>query len=105
MSDLWIVSAYKYTPHYSLEVAEMERDRLATLHGQKKFRVYRIKGTVRPSQSKAIIEAETNRANEAKALLLRAYEAFVFEVSHDDETIAEIRAFLDGKAKLDEALK
>lgn len=48
MADQWIVSSAKFQPHFSLESAEAERDRLFAQNRDKTYRVYRIKTSVRP---------------------------------------------------------
>lgn len=54
MADIWIVSGYKFTPHYTREVAEKEAGRLREKTGRD-FRVYRIKTSIAPGNSAAVI--------------------------------------------------
>src|SRR4051812_812439 len=67
MPDRWIVSDYKFRQQKSLEIAEVEMQRLAENYPEKKFRVYRIKTDSRPSHAKFIIAS-----HEAEIEALRA---------------------------------
>lgn len=65
MADQWIVSDYKYKRQKTLEIATEEMARLAALHPEKKFRIYRVKPTLNPSASKQML---ADQAEEIEAL-------------------------------------
>ena len=49
MADIWIVTSYKFTPHYSFEIAEAEAMRLRQKHPGTDFRVLRVKTHLKPT--------------------------------------------------------
>lgn len=54
MADRWIVSSYRFQQHGTLSAAEDEQRRLRGRTG-KPFYIYRIKTTLNPSRSGAVI--------------------------------------------------
>lgn len=57
MADRWIVSAYCYTLHTRLEIAEREKQRLIDAEKNGRFRIYRVKTTLPASNTKAVLKA------------------------------------------------
>lgn len=55
MADRWIVSAWKFKEHNTLEAAEKEVERLKTLAPKKTFVVHRKKTTLQASNAGALI--------------------------------------------------
>lgn len=55
MADRWIVSAWKFKEHSTLEAAEKEVERLRTLAPKKTFVVHRKKTTLQASNAGAMI--------------------------------------------------
>ena len=51
-ANTWIVSAYEFRRHRSLEIAQRERDRLAAQVPYKTFTIYRLKSTLEPSDAR-----------------------------------------------------
>lgn len=67
MGDTWIVSAYKFVPHYSLAVAERERDRLIAKCPKEQFRVLRVKTTLKQSNAAEIIASQNAEIERLRA--------------------------------------
>ena len=53
MADRWIITDRHYRHHESLEAARIERQRLETLEGNagKRFTIWRVKTSVKPSKN------------------------------------------------------
>lgn len=69
MADRWIVSAWKFKEHSTLEAAEKEVERLRTLAPKKTFVVHRKKTTLQASNAGALIAEWSQIATDAIALL------------------------------------
>lgn len=69
MSNHWIVSDHNFFEHSLYDAAEKEHKRLSEKFPGRTFRIYRIKGTMAPSQAPLIIRDLCQKINDLLMIL------------------------------------